>query len=132
MVVVTASTFSNLVPTDTALTATISETIIDQAIDLLNLYSGIDEDISNMTGTAGAKTLTVEGCERGAILMVARPIYYAFFKGQTGASGSLGQLAVGDSPDLMANSEIREMIREAGQLLAARRGDTSEIEVDVG
>lgn len=132
MVSVTASTFTNIMPEDDYLTATIAEYIIDRAIDLLNLYGGIDEDMSNMSGAAGSMTLTVEGYERGAIIMVARPIYYAFFKGQIGTSAGMGPLSSSDSQDLMANPEVRAMIKEAGELLAARRADTSEIEADVG
>ena len=131
MVTVVAATFSNLIDDDD-ITATDSELIIDQAIDLLNMYSMVDEDISNMTGTAGTKTLSVEGYERGAILMVARPVYYSFFKRVIGNTASLGQTASGDPADLFANPEVRAMIKEASQLLSARRTDTSEIEVDVG
>jgi len=132
MVSVTASTLSNILPDDSDLTATIAEYIIDQSIDLLNLFSGTDEDLDNMSGTAGSMTVTVDGYERGAINMVARIIYYSFFKGQIGASSGLGPASETDTADLLANPVVLKVVERASQLMATRRTDMDEIEVDTG
>jgi hypothetical protein len=131
MVSVTASTLSDLID-DNDLEATDAEKIIDHAIDLLNLYSEIDEDIPNMSGTAGSKTLTVQGYERGAIITVARVIYKSFFKNEDGGSVGLGLASNSSAADLMANPNVLAMVQAQAQLLASRRTDSDEIEVSVG
>ena len=95
------------------------EVILDQAIDLLNLYGA---DLANMTGTAGSKTVGLESKERGAVFHVARVVYHSFYKGIDQAV--VNGLAV-SSPDLMSNPSVVQTVREAAHKL-------SELEVDVG
>lgn len=130
MVSITAATFSDLVDDDD-LAAADSEKIIDQAIDLLNLYGETDEEIGNLSGTEGTKTATVQGYERGAILTVSRIIYLSFFKNKDGSSAALGPASYSSS-DIMANSAVMNMVQTQAQLIAKRRTDTDEIEADTG
>jgi hypothetical protein len=53
-----------------------AEVIIDDAVDTLNavLHSS-GQELANMTGTAGSKTLSVESYQKGAIMQVAKRIY---------------------------------------------------------
>ena len=94
------------------------EKIIDLAVDCLNLYGNID--LSNMSGTAGAKTVSLESREKGAVFIVARAIYYSFYKGVE--SSTVGGLAV-STPDLMSNQTVLAAVKEAARLLS---------EIDVG
>lgn len=96
-----------------------AEKVIDLAVDCLNLYGA---DLPNMSGTAGAKSLSLESREKGAVFMVARAIYYGFYKGLDAVG--ISSLST-SAPDLMSNSTITAVIKEAGHLL-------SEVEVDVG
>lgn len=96
------------------------EAILDQAIDKINLYG--HTDISNMTGTAGSKTVNLESREKAAVFMAARAVYYGYYKGLE--SSSVGGLTVG-SPDLESNPAVERQIKEAARLL-------TELEVDVG
>lgn len=95
------------------------EVILDQAIDLLNLYGA---DLANMTGTAGSKTVGLESKERGAVFHVARAVYYSFYKGVD--STSVGGMVV-STPDLMSNPNVLRTVREAANKL-------NELTVDVG
>jgi hypothetical protein len=114
MATITYSTLTDLldlsVPTD--ITAANAEKIIDQAIDLLNLYGNLD--LPNMSGTAGAKSVSVESRQRGAILSVARAVYYGFYKGLETASA--GPVNV-SSPDLMSNQSVLASVKEEAELL---------------
>jgi len=95
------------------------EAIIDLAIDALNLHGA---DLPNMSGTAGSKTVGLESKEKAAVFIVARAIYYGFYKGLE--SSSVGGLTVG-SPDLMSNPNVIGTIKQAARQL-------TELEVDVG
>ena len=119
MVNVTASDLNALLNLSGGVSDTNLEIIIDEAIDLLNLHGA---DLANMTGTAGSKTVGLEGKERGAVFMVARAVYYSFCKGvdQT----SVGGMVV-SSPDLMSNPNVLRTVKEAARKL-------TELEVDVG
>ncbi len=118
MATITATEFKAII-NDAAISATNAEYILNLAIDTLNLYGA---DLSNMTGTAGSQTLSVESKEKGAILNVARAIYYSFYKGiDTAAIASL----TASSPDVMANPTVMQMVKEAAREL-------SELDVAVG
>lgn len=95
------------------------EAIIDLAIDALNLYGA---DLPNMSGSAGSKSVGLESKEKGAVFIVARAIYYGFYKGLE--SSSVGGLTVG-TPDLMSNPAVLRTIEDAARKL-------TELEVDVG
>ena len=114
MATITYATLTDLlnlsVPSD--ITAANAEKVIDQAIDSLNLYG--DLDIPNMTGTAGTKSVSITSGERGAILMVARAVYYGFYKGLDTTSVQSLNVA---SPDLMSNPQVLGAIKEAAEML---------------
>jgi len=96
------------------------EKIIDLAIDCLNLYGNLD--LPNMSGTAESKTVSLESREKGAVFIVARAIYYSFYKGVE--SSTVGGLSV-STPDLMSNQTVLAAVKEAARQLA-------EIDVDYG
>jgi hypothetical protein len=104
---------------DTDIEEETCEDIIDLAVDLLNLFGA---DISNMTGAAGSKTLSVESREKGAIMLSARAIYYGFYKGVD--SANVGSATVSVS-DIMGNATVMNTIKEAA-------GRLKEVEVSYG
>ena len=89
------------------------ETIIDLAIDALNLFGA---DLGNLTGTAGAKSLSCSSAEKGAILIVARAVYYSFYKNVQGAS--IGGITV-TANDLMKDPGTLQLIKDAARALQA-------------
>jgi len=95
------------------------EAILDQAIDMLNLYGA---DLPNMTGTAGSKTVSLEGKERGAVFIVARAVYYSFYKGVDVVAVAGQSLS---TADLLSNSNVLSSVREASRKL-------TDLEVSVG
>lgn len=115
---VTATTLETLLDASDMTDAT-TEAIIDQAINLLNLYGA---ELSNMGGTAGSKTVSLESKAEGAVIEVARAVYYSFYKGLD--STTIGGMTV-DSPDLLSNPVVQRTLKEAARRL-------TEIEVDVG
>lgn len=115
MATITADDFQALINvTDAQISNVNTERVLDMAIDLLNLHSNEDFDIGNMGGTAGSKTLSVESKTKGAIYLVARAIYYSFFKGVIAVTTPVGV----SSPDLLSNSVVLESVREAAKLLS--------------
>lgn len=96
------------------------EKIIDLAIDCLNLYA--DCDLPNMTGTAGSKQVNLNSRQKAAVFIVARAIYYGFYKGLE--SSTVGGLAV-STPDLMSNPNVLAAIEKAAEKL-------KEVEVSYG
>lgn len=69
----------NLDP-DIDVSAANTENLLDYAIDLLNVYGNLS--ISNMSGAAGSKTVTLTSKQRGAVFMVARALYYSDYRSQ--------------------------------------------------
>jgi hypothetical protein len=85
---------------DTSFDAETAEEILDAAINKLNRYLyryGLE--ISNLTGTAGSKTLTLEGREKDAVLTIASLIYLKNYKtsGSQSESASLGPASMSTS-----------------------------------
>ncbi len=79
------------------------ETIIDQAIDMLNIYN---LSIPNLGGlTPGSKSVTLSSPQRGAVLAVAKAIFYGMYRDQTNASaqGLTSQPAPNDPETIAAN-----------------------------
>jgi len=97
------------------ITAAETEALIDLAIDLLNLFS--DAAMSNMSGVAGSKTVTLTAAQRGAVTLVTRDLYYSFFKDiETSTVGG-----VGVSPtDVLANPASVRLIRVAAKRLQGK------------
>jgi hypothetical protein len=112
MVSITADTFIDLMHLADLADET-AEQIIDTSVDLLNLYGQLD--MSNMSGTAGAKTLNVMSQQKAAIMLVARAIYYSFYKGLS--SASISGISLASTPDLLGNQVILDSVREAARLL---------------
>ena len=96
-----------------SLSATDAEKLLDLSVDCLNLYGQLD--MSNMAGTAGAKTLNITSQQRAAIMLVARAIYFAFYRGL--GSLSLHGIAMTNPSDLLSNSVVQDSVREAARLL---------------
>lgn len=118
MVSVTGTIFKSVI-NDSVISDTNAEYMLDLAIDVLNLYGA---DLSNMTGAAGSKTVNLESKEKGAVFLVARAIYYGFYKGIE--PGIVDTVTVG-ATDVLGNPTILASIKEAARQL-------TEIEVDVG
>jgi len=114
MVSVTASEFKSVKNlSDDDITNINAEKLIDLAIDLLNLFGHVD--LPNMSGTAGSKTVSLESNEKGAVFLVARQIYYGFYKdietvGVGGLSVTLN--------DVLGNATIIDSIKEAARQLS--------------
>jgi len=113
MVSITYTSLTTLV--DASLAVATAEAIIDNAINELNLY-GDGVDLPNMTGTSGSKTLSVESKEAGAILKVAKAIYFRDYKGPT-------QVTLGGVS--MNTQRVEDVVKECAQRL-------KEIEVSYG
>lgn len=108
MVSVTYTTFNTLYGLSVGQTQ--AEAIIDQAIDLLNLYA--NQSISNLSG--GSTTVT--GAQRGAIMMVAWAIYYSL--NPTGAA--LGPVSATPANPMM-NAEVMKAVNQAANMLTTRK-----------
>lgn len=102
MVDITYSTLHTLLHLSTEVTAATTEAIIDQAINLLNLHSNVT--IANMSGVAGSKTVSVTSKQAGAIMEVAKAIYYRSYLSQLSSAtgGMTGSPAGIDDPDRVA------------------------------
>jgi len=83
MVTVTATEFKTLI-NDSEIADATAESILDAAIDAINIY--YRNGLSNLTGVAGSKTLTVTSQQRGSIMIVARTVYATVYKNAAGAT----------------------------------------------
>jgi len=90
-----------------------AEAILDLAIDLINLYS--DVDLSNMSGTAGNKTVNLESKEKGAVFLVARAIYFGCYKKPESTAIQGQSLSIAD---VMGNAAVLASVKEAARQLA--------------
>jgi hypothetical protein len=96
MATVSYTTFTTLYDVNTAasdFSATEIEAIIDHAINLLNLKGMDHYTISNMSGTAGSKSVSLQSHQSGAVMFVAWLIY----KGRKPESSSIGSLSYSPS-----------------------------------
>lgn len=96
MASVSYTTFTTLYDVDTAasdFSASEIESILDHAINLLNLLGQNHYTISNMSGTSGAKTVSLQSHQSGAVMFVAWLIY----KGRKPESASIGSLSYSPS-----------------------------------
>lgn len=89
------------------------ESLLDIAIDLLNLYGA---DLPNMTGTAGSKSVSVDGQAKAAIFLAARAIYHS-----DPSTFSLAELNI-SSGDILSNPEVSKTIKEAASVIAGTSG----------
>jgi hypothetical protein len=118
MVVVTYATLHSVMNLNTTkLPAINTESVIDLAIDTLNLFGC---ELTNMAGTAGTKTVTLESNEKAAVFLVARMIYYSFYKSVDVAS--LGGINV-TTNDLMKDPTAVQLIKDAADRLIKGSAD---------
>ena len=112
MVNVSASDFKNVIDQQ-SLTNQNVEYIIDLAIDSLNIFGAT---LTNMTGTAGTKTVDLTSQQRGAVFIVAREIYNKFWKGAGTATTTGGfTVTVGD---LLNDNDLASLLEKLGEKLA--------------
>ena len=125
MVTITASDLDTLLNLDSDVPDATLEAIIDLAVDKLNLYLK-GKELSNMAGTAGSKTLSVESRERGAIIPVAIAIYNRDYKlsGSESTSTSLGPMSTASS--------ISGNVTSVEALAEKAADELKELEVDFG
>jgi len=116
MVSISAVDLDTILNLSSAVDAENLEAILDLAIDNLNLYGAA---ITNMTGDAGEKTVTVTSKEKAAIFIASRAIYHGFYDRITNAT--VGGLAVSNT-DLMSNPEVLKTIKEAAHRLEQHAG----------
>ena len=88
-----------------------AEYILDFAIDLLNIY---DVQLSNMSGSAGSKTVTLTSKQRGGVFLVARAVYYSMFKELENVN--IGSLSV-DATDLLSNPTVVKVLEDVANRL---------------
>lgn len=110
----TASHFSGLLD-DASISATNMENLVDSAIDLLNLFGA--ETISNMSGDAGAKTVTLTSKQHGGVVQAVRVIYMGVWRNlQIGSSGLQGQTM--STTDVLANPTVVTLIEKIAERLS--------------
>lgn len=97
-----------------------AELVIDLAINCLNLFGA---SLSNMTGTAGSKTVTLEPAEHAAISLVARAIYYSFHKSLV--TVGVGGLSLSTS-DLLKDPATLQLIKDCALQLKAGAGSDED------
>ena len=112
MVSVTYTTFHDLMNlTTTLISAADTEALIDQAIDMMNLYFGTS--LSNMTGSAGSKTVTLAQEDKAAVMTITRTLYLTFYLPQQNAS--LG--GVSSTPaEVFTNPNVQAMLKIIGRM----------------
>ena len=107
--------------TDSDISNTNAEYIIDQGIDILSNLGQID--LPNMTGTTpGSKTWSGTQRQKGAIMEASRITYYGFYKELD--TVSISGLSV-TTADVLANPTIRAELEKLAQNL-------KEMDVSVG
>lgn len=121
----TAAIMIGLLNLDTAFDDATMENIIDEAINLLNLFGTID--LPNMVGVAGSKTVGLSSPQQGAVVMVTKTIYKEFYEDDEG-SMTLGGVAI-SAPAMLGNSQIMKNVKESARLLYRRE---NSMEVSVG
>ena len=126
MPTITGSDFATYTVNDPSLSATRAEYILDKAVELIVLF-GEDINISNMQGTVGSKSLTVNQKKKAAIEYAARAIYASYEKNAKNTpSGGVGQVTYSNL-DLMSNPVVLGAIKEAAQKLRERDWNKSII-----
>jgi hypothetical protein len=108
---VKATDFTDVMNIDTS--AEDIEFVLDLAIDALNVYGA---DLSNMTGDAGDKTVSLTSKERGGVFIVAREIYEKFY--QPSGTVTTGSVSV-TVTDLVNDTAMLELLEKIGSKLSA-------------
>jgi len=102
------------------------EPVLDLAIDTLNLYGATS--ISNMTGDAGSKTVTLTSKQRAGVFLIARMIYYDFYVGIENVSAPVTVTAANLLTNPAYVSALREISKRLSTVKFAVAEDTSGIE----
>ena len=126
MVSVTASTFKDLINNSDLANAT-AEKIIDQAADSLNVYLEENNQLPNMSGTAGSKTVSVSSAQRGALMNMAREVYAVLYVNPTGVVSS----QLGAASSSYGTNRLREAAKDIALALSSMSSVT-EIEASLG
>jgi len=95
-----------------------AEKILDLTIDALNLFGNLE--MSNMAGTAGSKTVNLSSSQKAAVFIVARAIYYGFYK-ELDVSNVGGVNMT--TNDLMKDPETIKLIKDCAEKLRAAEQD---------
>ena len=108
---------------DTSFDIENAEVAIDQAINSINLYLlPYDMEIANLSGVAGAKTLTVDKATKAGIYQVASATYSSFFKasgsGSSSESAALGPVSTSRSDSSSSSTSGSSGSRSAAQAIA--------------
>ncbi len=82
-----------------------AEDLIQQAIDLLNLYG--NQSVADLTGITPNRTTTATGRQRGAIIEIAKSIYYRNYHVQL--SSRMGSASSTVSPSREPSDVAKEM-----------------------
>jgi hypothetical protein len=109
---VTATHFKNVMNVDTSTTNL--EYVLDLAIDSLNIFGA---ELSNMSGTAGSKTVTLTSKQRGGVFIIAREIYQKFYK-DAGSHATISGLSLSAS-DLLTDDAFYGLCEKIGHKLAS-------------
>lgn len=97
---------------DFALTPATAEAIMINAIRELNLYlKRVGQELPNLSGTAGSRTVTVDDAEAGAIIKVSKAIYFRDYKGPVQATVGNISYTVQRVEDVVA--EVALQLRES-------------------
>ena len=102
------------------------ETLLDLSIDMLNLFGA---ELPNMTGTAGAKTVSLTSPEKAAVLLVARAVYNGFYRSTDQAA--LGGASV-STTDLMKDPATLQLVKDAARELQQKDASDEGYKVYVG
>lgn len=112
MASVSAQDFINVM--DISDTTTKIEYVLNLAIDCLNIFGA---ELSNMSGDAGSKSVTLTSKQRGGVFIIGREIYKKFFK-DAGTSASLSPMAVSVG-DILNDTDLAELCEKIGDKLEA-------------
>lgn len=111
MASVSASDFKNVMNITTS--SEHVEYVLDLAIDALNIFGAT---LSNMSGAAGSKTVSLTSSQRGGVFMVAREVYEKFYKDS--GSSSVAGMSVTVS-DILNDADILDLLERIGEKLGA-------------
>jgi hypothetical protein len=90
------------------------EDLVDAVIDELNLQGC---SLSNMSGSAGSKTITLTSAQKGAVRRIFRVIYSSWHKhADNQTQATTGAISAGFT-DLMSNPTVQAMIKDTAAAL---------------
>ncbi len=111
---------------------TIQENLINDAIDMLNLYAPpTATEISNLSGTAGSKTVTLTSKQKAAVLYVARVLYSSYIQNTSGnTSRSIANISLSQT-DMLSNATVLAAIKDAAANLSPAE-TSAELPIFIG